>query len=117
MKTEPTEIFAIIAEAKTAGCENADQINGYLADQISRLRESLNCVEAIGRILERADAGKIKSEWYAMELIKAEVDRAMHGPPVLTPELARIISGRELRAVGFCRDAEDAARCGFIHSA
>lgn len=36
MKT--TEVPAIIDEAKKAGCENADQITGYLAGEVSRLR-------------------------------------------------------------------------------
>ena len=38
MPTPTTEIPAIIADAKAAGCENADQINGYLAAEVSRLR-------------------------------------------------------------------------------
>lgn len=37
-----TEIIPeIIDDAKTAGCENADQITGYLAAEISRLRSEL----------------------------------------------------------------------------
>lgn len=38
MKLKTTEIPAIIDEAKSAGCENAEQINGYLAGEVSRLR-------------------------------------------------------------------------------
>ncbi len=38
MKTNTTVIPAIIAEAIASGCENAEQINGYLAAEVSRLR-------------------------------------------------------------------------------
>jgi hypothetical protein len=43
MKLKTTEIPAIIEEAKSAGCENADQINGYLAGEVSRLRGAIAC--------------------------------------------------------------------------
>ncbi len=41
MTTKTLEIPGIIAEAKAAGCENADQITGYLAGDVSRLRSLL----------------------------------------------------------------------------
>jgi hypothetical protein len=47
MKTETTEVPAIIEEAKAAGCENADQINGYLAGEVSKLREALKRIHTL----------------------------------------------------------------------
>lgn len=41
MKTLTEIIPEIIDEAKTAGCENAEQINGFLAAEVSRLRNLL----------------------------------------------------------------------------
>ena len=37
---QTTAIPAIIAEAKAAGCENANEVNGYLAAEVSKLRGS-----------------------------------------------------------------------------
>lgn len=52
MPTPTTEIPAIIADAKAAGCENADQIHGYLAADVSRLRGLL---EQMLNVAENAD--------------------------------------------------------------
>ncbi len=55
MKTETTEIPAIIEEAKAAGCENADQINGYLAGEVSRLRSMKKLLQQMLDVAENCD--------------------------------------------------------------
>lgn len=47
MKTKTTEVPAIIDEAKAAECENAEQINGYLAGEVSRLREEVERLDGL----------------------------------------------------------------------
>ncbi len=55
MTTKTTEVPAIINEAKAAGCENAEQINGYLAGEVSRLRPMEPLLQSMLDVAENAD--------------------------------------------------------------
>lgn len=55
MKTQTTIVPEIIAEAKSAGCANADQITGYLAGEVSRLRPMQSLLQQMLDVAENCD--------------------------------------------------------------
>ncbi len=55
VKNKTTLISQIINEAKEKGCENADQINGYLAAEVSRLRPLESLLQQMLDVAENAD--------------------------------------------------------------
>jgi len=76
MKT--TEVPAIIDEAKAAGCENADQINSYLAGEVSRLRgKNAEQEEILSDLCDYFDDDETNSGWELYEKTRACLGRTI----------------------------------------
>lgn len=77
MKTKTIVVPDIINEAKVAGCENADQIAGYLAVEVSRLRPMESALASARDELKRQReiwTGSKNDSW-AIAAIDTEVGR------------------------------------------